>query len=195
MIPFTIEIIGKDEPIDAVKIAFGVNRKDGRRYVYAVTIDGRIVSFDSEMPAFILWENTPSKEDFEMIDRLIGESEVGSNMTFDTLIEQYGETIQIWGQANSTDGLGNTITVWTTNKGTFTGVVARPSPEDIALAAGRISITDKKLYAPSDASIVTGDRLEIDGVKYDCYGSSADWGIKQGSTVQYLKLFLKRVIE
>lgn len=76
MIPFTIEIIGRDEPIDAVKIAFGINRKDGKRYAYAVTIDGRIASFDAEMPAFILWENTPSKEDFAMIDRLIDESQV-----------------------------------------------------------------------------------------------------------------------
>lgn len=113
----------------------------------------------------------------------------------DNLIENYGEEIQIWGQAASTDGLGNSITLWTTDKGTFTGAVARPSPEDIALAAGRISITDKKLLAPSDAAIATGDRLEIDGINYDCYGSSEDWGIKRAGTVQYLKLFLKRVIE
>ncbi len=112
----------------------------------------------------------------------------------DNLIEGYGETIQIWGQAPSTDGLGNPITLWTTDKGTFVGVVARPSPEDITLAGGRISITDKKLFAPSDASIATGDRLEIDSIKYNCYGSIADWKIKQGDTVQYFKLFLKRVL-
>lgn len=115
-------------------------------------------------------------------------------MTSDAVIKQLGETIQIWGAVSSTDGLGNTIKVWTTNKGTFTGVVSRPTPDDIALLGGKISATDKKLYAPSDASIVTGDRIEIDSIKYDCFGSSADWGIKRAGVVQYLKLFLKRVL-
>ena len=87
MIPFTIEIIGKDEPIDAVKIAFGFNRKDGKRYVYAVTIDNRIASFDSENPSFILWENNPSKNDFEMIDRLIQESQM-------EIIPNHGSEVQ-----------------------------------------------------------------------------------------------------
>ncbi len=116
-------------------------------------------------------------------------------MMIDNFIESYGETIQIWGQAASTDGLGNPITVWTTNKGTFIGVVSRPSPDDISFTAGRIASTDKKLYAPSDANIITGDRLEIGGIKYDCYGNLEDWKIKHGSTVNHFRLFLKRVIE
>lgn len=116
-------------------------------------------------------------------------------MNYNTLIERSGETVQIWGSSSTTDGLGNPVKTWTTDKGTFTGVVTRPSPEDVKLEAGRIASTDKKLYAPSDASIATGDRIEVDGINYDCYGSSEDWGVKDAGTVKYLRLFLKRVIE
>jgi len=109
-------------------------------------------------------------------------------------ITRLGETIQIWGASSGTDSLGNPVSTWDVNKGTFIGAVQRPAPNDVLFAPGKISNTDKKLYAPSDASIATGDRLEIDSVMYDLYGTLADWQMKLGGTVQYLQLFLKRVV-
>lgn len=111
----------------------------------------------------------------------------------DNAIERLGETIQIWGSSSGTDALGNPVKAWDQDKGTFTGVVMRPTANDVLFAPGRISDTDKKLHAPSTASIATGDRLEIDSVTYDLYGTLADWQIKYSGTVQHLSLFLKRV--
>jgi hypothetical protein len=116
-------------------------------------------------------------------------------MNFDNLIDRNGETVQIWGQSSDTDGLGNTFTTWDVDKGTFTGVVVKSGIYDVALEAGRITTSDRKLIAPSDADIAVGDRLEIDGVKYDCYGSDDDWKVKLNGVTQYKKLFLKRVVE
>ena len=115
-------------------------------------------------------------------------------MTFNTYIEQYGETVQIWGTSSSTDGLGNPIKTWDDDKGTFTGVVLRPTANDALFDAGRVANADKKLLAPSDASIVTGDRLEIDSIRYDLFGIPADWQMKLSGTVQHLQIFLKRVL-
>jgi len=98
-------------------------------------------------------------------------------------ITRLGETIQIWGTSSGTDSLGNPVSTWDVNKGTFIGAVQRPAPNDVLFAP-----------APSDASIATGDRLEIDSVVYDLYGTLADWQMKLGGTVQYLQLFLKRVV-
>lgn len=115
----------------------------------------------------------------------------------DNAIGKLGETVQIWGASSGTDGLGNPESTWNVDKGTFTGVVMYPAGDagvgDALFAAGRISDTDKKLHAPSTASIATGDRLEIDSVTYDLYGTLADWQVKLGGTVQHLQLFLKRV--
>jgi hypothetical protein len=116
----------------------------------------------------------------------------------DNTIGRLGESIQIWGQiwgaASETDDLGNPVKAWTVNKGTFIGVVMRPKANDVLFAGGKLADTDKTLIAPSDASIATGDRLEIDSVTYDIYGTLADWKIKLGGTVQHLSLYLKRVI-
>lgn len=112
----------------------------------------------------------------------------------DNAITRLGEEIRIWGSSESTDALGNSIKTWDQDKGTFTGVVMRPTANDVLFAPGKLADTDKKLHAPSTASIVTGDRLEIDSITYDLYGSLADWQMKLGGTVQYLQLFLKRVI-
>lgn len=113
---------------------------------------------------------------------------------FDNAIERLGETIQIWGTSDSTDALGNPIKEWTVDKGTTKGVVGRPKANDNLFAGGRLSDTDKTLITLSDASIATGDRLEIDGIRYDLYGTEADWKKKIGSTVKHLQLYLKRVI-
>jgi hypothetical protein len=115
-------------------------------------------------------------------------------MTFDKQIEQYGETVQIWGASSGTDGFGNPESTWDVDKGTFTGVVLRPTANDITIAAGRITDTDKKLLAPVSADIATGDRLEIDSVTYDLLGVLADWQMKLFGTVQHLQIFLKRVL-
>lgn len=112
----------------------------------------------------------------------------------DNAIERLGETIQIWGASSGTDALGNPVSTWDVDKGTFTGVVMRPTANDVLFAPGRISDTDKKLNAPSTASIATGDRLEINSVTYDLYGTLTDWQMKLGGTVQHLQLFLKRVV-
>lgn len=113
--------------------------------------------------------------------------------TFDNLISAQGETIQIWGPSEGTDGLGNPEKTWDDDKGTSTAVIQRPSPTDVELSAGRITTTDRKMFALSDATITTGDRVEIDSVNYDLMGTSDDWKIKHGNTVEYLRLFLQRV--
>ena len=64
--------------------------------------------------------------------------------TFDNLINAQGETIQIWGASEGTDGLGNPEKTWDSDKGTSTAVIQRPTPRDIELSAGRIAATDKK---------------------------------------------------
>lgn len=115
-------------------------------------------------------------------------------MTFNKQIERYGETIQIWGASSGTDDLGNPESTWDVDKGTFTGVVLRPTANDALFEAGRAANADKKLLAPSDASIVSGDRLEIDSVTYDLFGVPADWQMKLSGTVQHMQIFLKRVL-
>ncbi len=70
MIPFSVEIIGRNEPIDAVKVAYGVNKQTGKRYCYILTPDMRIASFDVDCPSHILWENTPNKEAIDFVNRL-----------------------------------------------------------------------------------------------------------------------------
>ena len=111
----------------------------------------------------------------------------------DNAINRLGESIQIWGTSSTTDSLGNPVTVWDQDKGTFTGVVGRPKANDALFAGGKLADTDKTLIAPSDASIATGDRLEIDSVTYDLYGSLADWQVKLGGTVRHLALYLWKV--
>ena len=111
----------------------------------------------------------------------------------DNAIERLGETVQIWGSSSGTGALGNPVKAWDQDKGTFTGVVGRPKANDVLFAGGKLSDTDKTLIAPSDVSIATGDRLEIDSVTYDLYGTLADWQMKIGGTVQHLSLYLKRV--
>ena len=115
-------------------------------------------------------------------------------MTFDKQIEQYGETIQIWGSSSGSDDLGNPVKTWDQDKGTFTGVVLRPTANDALFDAGRIANADKKLLAPTDAAIISGDRLEIDSVVYDLFGVPADWQMKLSGSVQHLKIFLRRVV-
>ena len=115
-------------------------------------------------------------------------------MTFNKYIEQYGETVQIWGASSGTDDLGNPISTWDVDKSTFTGVVLRPTANDALFDAGRVANADKKLLAPSDADIAVGDRLEIDSIMYDLFGVPADWQMKLSGTVQHLQIFLRRVL-
>ncbi len=113
---------------------------------------------------------------------------------FDAYIEQYGETVQLWGAADGTDSLGNPTKTWSVDKDTFTGVVQRPTANDITLSAGRLTDTDKKLLAPTTADIATGDRIEIDDIAYDMLGSHADWQMKLSGTVRHQQIFLRRVL-
>lgn len=113
--------------------------------------------------------------------------------TFDNLINAQGESVKIWGPSVGTDGLGNPETTWDVDKGTTTAVIQRLGAKDIELSAGKVTDTDKKMYAKSDAAIVTGDRIEIESVNYDLIGSLDDWKMKQAGTVEYLRLFLRRV--
>ncbi|RLD18799.1 MAG: hypothetical protein DRI69_09640 [Bacteroidetes bacterium] len=108
-------------------------------------------------------------------------------------INRLGETVQIWGSSSSTDALGNPVKAWDQDKGTCQGVIMRPTANDALFAAGKVSDTDKKIHLLPDASVTTGDRIEVDSVMYDLYGSLADWKMKQGDTVQFLQIFLKRV--
>ena len=114
--------------------------------------------------------------------------------TFDNLINAHSESIQIWGSSEGTDDLGNTVKTWDDDKGTSTAVIQIPSSRDIELSAGRIEATDKKVFALSDADITTGYRIEIENVNYDLIGAVDDWKAKQAGTVQYLRLFLRRVL-
>jgi len=113
---------------------------------------------------------------------------------FDNAINRLGETVQIWGSSSGTDDLGNPVQTWDQDKGTFVGAVQRPTANDVLFAPGKLADTDKKLIAPSDASIATGDRLEIDSIIYNLYGTLADWTMKQGGTVRHQQIFLKRVM-
>jgi len=113
---------------------------------------------------------------------------------FNAHIEQYGESMQLWGSYSDTDDLGNPVKTWAVDKGTFTGVVLRPTAADITISAGRLSSTDKKLLAPTTADIATGDRIEIDDITYDLLGSHEDWQMKLSGTTYHQQLFLRRVL-
>ena len=112
----------------------------------------------------------------------------------DAAIERLGEPIQIWGTSSSTDDLGNPVKVWNQDKGTCIGVVGRPKANDALFAGGKLADTDKTLIATSDANLATGDRVEIDGVTYDLFGTLVDWKMKRGTATQQLQLYLKRVV-
>ena len=112
----------------------------------------------------------------------------------DNAIERLGESIQIWGSSSGTDDLGNPIKTWDQDKGTCIGVVGRPKANDVLFAGGKLSDTDKTLIATSDANLATSDRVEIDSVTYDLFGTLADWKIKRGTATQQLQIYLKRVI-
>ncbi len=66
---------------------------------------------------------------------------------------------------------------------------------DIISPTGRIAGADKKIIVPAAATIATGDRLEINSVKYDCMGEYADWSIKRRDTIHHLEILLRKVIE
>lgn len=70
MIPFTVEIKGRKEPIDAKKVAFGTYNNN--TFAYLVTVDNRIASVKKE-DINVFWQNEPTKKDFEHIDRMIRE--------------------------------------------------------------------------------------------------------------------------
>ena len=112
----------------------------------------------------------------------------------DAAIERLGEPIQIWGTSDDTDDLGNPVKVWNQDKGTCTGVVGRPKANDALFAGGKLADTDKTLITTSGANLATGDRVEIDGITYDLFGTLADWKHKNGTTTTQLQLYLKRVI-
>ena len=73
MFPYSVEIVGKDEPIDAIKVAYAHNHETGKQYCYILTPDMRIASFDMEYPSHILWENCPNQEAIEFVNRLFDE--------------------------------------------------------------------------------------------------------------------------
>jgi hypothetical protein len=79
MYPYTIQIAGFREPIDAVKVAYGHSNETGKVFVYILTPDNRIVSFDNENPSHILWENIPSQEGIDFVNRLFDEMVVKQN--------------------------------------------------------------------------------------------------------------------
>ena len=113
----------------------------------------------------------------------------------DNAINRLGETVRIWGASTGTDDLGNPIKTWDQDKGSCLGVTAYPKANDALFAGGRLSDTDKTLIIPSDSDIATGDRVEIDSVIYDLYGTDADWKLKFGNTLKYYHLYLKRVVK
>ncbi len=77
MLPFTIEIKGRTEgPIDAKKVAFGTHGED--IFAYIVTADDRIASCNKD-EILVFWQNLPTKEDMEHIDRLISEGKDDKN--------------------------------------------------------------------------------------------------------------------
>ena len=112
----------------------------------------------------------------------------------DNAIKRLGETVKIWGASTGTDDLGNTIKTWDQDRGTCVGVVAYPKANDALFAGGKLADTDKTLIVPSDADIATDDRIEIDSIIYDLFGTKADWKLKHGTATQYLHLYLKRVM-
>jgi hypothetical protein len=110
-----------------------------------------------------------------------------------------GESIQIYGPGSGSDGLGNPTKTWDVDKGTFYGIVTRPGSRDVEEAqlgnSGTVAAAGKKLIAPSDADIATGDRLEIGGITYECQGSSEEWVVKKNGTAHHLEILLTRVVE
>lgn len=74
MFPVTIEVSGRDEPIDAIKVAFGQHGE--KILAHIVTPDGRIATVD-EKDILVYWDNTPEQETLKQIDRMIEE---GHNM-------------------------------------------------------------------------------------------------------------------
>lgn len=78
MFPVTIEVSGRDEPIDAIKVAFGQHGE--KVLAHIVTPDGRIATVD-EKDILVYWENTPTKETLAHIDRMVEE---GNNLWQET---------------------------------------------------------------------------------------------------------------
>lgn len=115
------------------------------------------------------------------------------SFNFDT----HGESIQIWGPTAGTDSLGNSDNTWNDDKGTVKGIIGIPlgNQRDTITPAGRIATADRKVILPSDAVVITGYRLEIDNVNYDCLGELADWYIRRRNAVNHLEIMLKKVVE
>lgn len=68
--PVTIEIEGREEPIEAVKVAFGKHGNDILAHI--VTADGRIATVPKDR-LLVWWNNCPTEEDMANMDRLIRE--------------------------------------------------------------------------------------------------------------------------
>lgn len=85
---------------------------------------------------------------------------------------------------------------WDSDKGTVKGIVTHPTKDDMdtVTAAGRIAAADKKVIVSASADIATGDRLEIDSIKYECMGEYADWVVRRRNTINHLEILLRKVI-
>lgn len=97
--------------------------------------------------------------------------------------------------AIGTDGYGDPITDWTTPTVTLLwarGVEPVSSSED---NDGRQAvITGFRVYLPSDADVLAGDRVLLRGATYDVDGQPADWRSPSSSGLGGLVVALKRVV-
>lgn len=73
MLPITIEVRGRTEPIDCKKVA--ASSIEGEKLYFLVTADDRIASVN-EKDVLVYWENSPTEQALTHIDKLI---EAGTN--------------------------------------------------------------------------------------------------------------------
>lgn len=67
MFPITIEVKGREEPIDATHVA--ASELNGIMYYFMVTPDGRIASVREE-DLLIYWDNQPSEDAIKHVIRM-----------------------------------------------------------------------------------------------------------------------------
>lgn len=73
VLPITIEVRGRTEPIDCKKVA--ASSIEGEKLYFLVTADDRIASVN-EKDVLVYWENLPTKQALAHVDELI---EAGTN--------------------------------------------------------------------------------------------------------------------
>jgi len=106
----------------------------------------------------------------------------------------HGVQVQVWGRTTTTDSLGNTVNVWTVNKGTEDAIISPVKVNEIQLEPGETIDSYKKLIVSKDSSITKTDRIEYNNIKYEPVGGVDEW-VRMYRGVTRLKIILVRRVD